>query len=125
MATPAVAKARIGGRTAGPSTFSTRPSHWIASEPPATNAAPTTPPIRAWEELEGSPKYQVSRFQVIAPRSPANTTVRVIVELSTMPLAMVAATDRLRNAPMKLRIPDTATAIFGLSAPVAIEVAIA
>ena len=36
------------------------------------------PPISAWLELDGSPKYQVIRFQVIAPTSPASTTSRVI-----------------------------------------------
>ena len=47
-----------------------------ASGPSATNAAPTTPPISACEELDGSPKYQVMRFQAIAPIRPAEDDLR-------------------------------------------------
>ena len=38
------------------------------SSPDCASAAPTRPPIRACDELEGSPNHQVSRFQAIAPR---------------------------------------------------------
>ena len=38
------------------------------------SAAPTRPPISACEDDDGRPKYQVVRFQVIAPTRPANTT---------------------------------------------------
>ncbi len=108
--TAATAIATSGARTAGMSTFATTPDIRTADAPPDTNAAPTTPPISACEELDGRPRYQVSRFQVMPPINPAKTTVSVTAELSTMPLAMVAATDRLRKAPTKLRIPDNATA---------------
>src|SRR5262249_58109503 len=37
-------------------------------------AAPAYPPISAWEELVGSPRYQVIRFQETAPTRPASTT---------------------------------------------------
>ena len=60
------------------------------------------PPISAWLELDGSPRYQVIRFQVIAPTRPASTTSSVIVAGSTMPLAIVAATLIETNAPAKL-----------------------
>ena len=93
--------------------------------PPATKAAPTTPPMRACEELDGNPKYQVSRFQRMAPTRPANTTVSVMSPLLTMPLAIVAATERESSAPTKLRAPASRTATRGRRAPVAIEVAIA
>ncbi len=43
---------------------------------PDATAAPTRPPIRAWEDDEGSPKYQVTRFQLIAPSRPAITITR-------------------------------------------------
>ena len=39
--------------------------------------APTRPPISACDDDDGSPKYQVSRFQPIAPISAANTTTRL------------------------------------------------
>ena len=71
------------------------------------------------------PKNQVSRFQVIPPARPANTTVSVTRLVSTRPLAIVAATASDRNAPTRLSTPDIATATRGSSAPVAIEVAIA
>jgi hypothetical protein len=71
------------------------------------------------------PSSQVSRFQMIPPDRPAATTVSVTTCVSTRPLAMVAATASERNAPTRLSTPDSATAIRGGSAPVAIEVAIA
>jgi hypothetical protein len=45
--------------------------------PTAASIAPITPPIRAWEELDGSPYAHVMRFQLIAPIRPANTIVWV------------------------------------------------
>jgi len=33
----------------------------------AATAAPHRPPIRAWEEEEGRPRYQVTRFQTMPP----------------------------------------------------------
>src|SRR6476469_968303 len=40
----------------------------------AASAAPTSPPIRACDEDDGRPKYQVIRFQAIAPTRAAKTT---------------------------------------------------
>src|ERR1700755_297674 len=45
--------------------------------PEAARVAPTRPPIRACDEEEGRPKYQVIRFQTIAPATPAKTTPRL------------------------------------------------
>ena len=72
-----------------------------ASGPAAAKAAPTTPPMSAWEELDGRPKYQVIRFQEIAPISPAKTTVGVIAPELTTSEATVAATASEMNAPAK------------------------
>src|SRR5512132_3674151 len=116
-------KARTGARTAGISTLPISPAANTASEPADANAAPTTPPIRAWEELEGRPKYQVARFQKIAPTRPAKTTVGVITFPSTTSLATVAATAKEMNAPAKLNIDAYATAIRGGIACVEIDVA--
>ena len=58
---------RIIGMTTLPST-----TDQLAVTPPAM-AAPTRPPIRAWEEEEGRPKYHVMRFQAMAPIRPAIT----------------------------------------------------
>jgi hypothetical protein len=87
--------------------------------------APITPPMSACDELDGMPNSQVTRFQVIPPARPAATTVSVTSLVSTRPLAIVAATASDRNAPTRFRTPDMPTATRGLSALVAIEVAIA
>src|SRR4051794_39790563 len=123
IARPATAKARMGAISAGTTTLPSRPSPSIADAPSATNAAPTTPPISACEELAGRPKYHVRRFHPIAPISPANTIVIVIASELTMPLATVAATSCEMNAPTKLRIAAIVTAVRGGSARVEIEVA--
>src|SRR5262249_45331320 len=107
----------------GTSTLETIPSPWIAPAPTATNIAPTTPPIRAWELLDGSPKYQVTRFQTIAPTRPAKTIVVVTSLWSTMSLAIVEATSSDRKAPTKFSTAAGATATRGLSGRVEIEVA--
>ena len=45
-------------------------SKYTASGPSATSTAPTIPPMSACDELDGSPKYHVIRFQAIAPDQP-------------------------------------------------------
>ena len=70
MAKPS-AKPTNGETSIGIRTLSTTVAQ-LTKAPPAM-AAPTRPPIRACEEDDGSPKYQVIRFQVIAPSSPAIT----------------------------------------------------
>src|SRR4249919_501937 len=109
--------------TAGIRTFPTSPSTSTASGPAAATAEPTTPPINACEELEGRPKYQVIRFQEIAPINPAKTIVGVITAESTTSLATVAATEIEMKAPAKFSSEATAIATEGRAAPVEIEVA--
>ena len=101
----------------------TSPSASTAEVPTAATAGPTTPPISAWEELEGRPKYQVIRFQLIAPIRPAKTIVGVITSGLTTSVATVAATESERKAPTKLRIAAIAIATRGGAAPVEIVVA--
>jgi hypothetical protein len=125
MAMPAAQKASKGATSAGMTTLSTSPSPCTASAPAATNAAPATPPMSACDELEGSPAYQVRRFQAMAPMRPAKTIVVVTAPASTMPLATVAATSSEMNAPTKLRTAAIATAARGESARVETVVAIA
>ena len=52
----------------------TRPLAISAPDPALATAAPTMPPTRACEELEGMPKYHVMTFQVIAHVRAPNTT---------------------------------------------------
>src|ERR1700733_1114767 len=100
-----------------------------AELPTDANDAPISPPISAWLELDGIVKYQVIRFQVIAPINAASTTASPsmppVADAGTIPLAIVVATLIEMNAPTKLSVAEIITATTGLSAPVAIDVAIA
>src|SRR3954466_14484342 len=120
---PATANASTGAISAGTTTFPSSPLPSIADEPSATNAAPTTPPISACDELDGSPKYQVARFHMIAPIRPANTIVGVIESAFTMPFATVAATASEMSAPAKLGGAGTVRGPRGGTAGVEIAVA--
>src|SRR3954469_23428191 len=106
-------------------TLSRIPIHFTDS--PAASAAPTRPPIRACEDDDGRPKYQVTRFQVIAPISAANTICRpsVPVGVSMMPLPTVAATFVEISAPARLATAAMASAALGVSALVETAIAIA
>src|ERR671931_1418335 len=118
-----ITNATTGATIAGISTFPSTPSPITASAPAAAKAAPTTPPISACEELDGSPKYQVMRFQAIAPIRPAKTTVGVIASELTTSDATVAATASEMNAPAKFSAAAYATARRGAIARVEMEVA--
>src|SRR3954452_9304951 len=102
-------------------TLSTTPLHSTVLE--EARAAPTRPPIRACEEDEGSPKYQVTRFHAIAPTRPAKMIVVVTAVADTIPWATVAATLSDMKAPTKFRIAAKPTANRGDMARVEMEVA--
>src|SRR4029079_5143280 len=93
----------------------------------ANRVAPTSPPNSACEDEEGSPKYQVSRFQPIAPITPAKTTPRLARPGGrlTRPSPTVLATLAPKWAPTKLPSAAMSSATPGVSARVEIEVAIA
>ena len=57
----------------------------MALKPALATAAPAYPPNSACDELVGSPKYHVIRFQMIAPMSPARITENVTTSRSTIP----------------------------------------
>src|SRR3954451_6171303 len=122
---PAATKARMGATRAGTITLSMRPSPSTALDPAAANVAPTMPLISACDEDDGSPKYQVARFQKIAPIRPAKTIGSVMKSGLTMPLAIVAATSMERNAPTKFSAEASVTATRGAIARVEIDVATA
>src|SRR5579863_4539672 len=69
--------------------------------PEAATTAPQSPPIRAWEELEGNPNHQVSRFQAMAATMAQVSTGMVATWLSTKPEEMVAATALPQKAPSR------------------------
>lgn len=98
----------------------------MTSVPPAS-AAPTIPPNNACEDDEGSPKYQVTRFQVIAPISAAK---RIPIPfdpsgVSISPSLTVLATPEPRNAPARFITAAIASAARGVSARVETDVAMA
>ena len=85
-------------------------------------ADPTRPPISAWDELDGSPKNQVTMFQAIAPSRPAKTSRRDRLRVDEA-LRDRAATSSEMNAPTKLS-SDAKRRRRGLIARVEIAVAI-
>ena len=59
MAAAAITKATSGEATMPTAALVTLP-HEIAARPPAAMPAPTRPPMTAWLEDEGMPRYQVT-----------------------------------------------------------------
>lgn len=114
-----------GAAIAGISTLVTTVPPLTPLTPTEAIVAPTSPPMRACEELEGRPISQVSRFQRMAPTSAAKMTSGVMPDSVTMPLEIVLATSTDRNAPTRLSTADMATAVLGFRAPVEMVVAIA
>ena len=122
-----------GERTAGTIILDRTPIHCTPSKPIATIAEPIRPPNRACDEDEGRPRSQVKTFQRMPPTRPVKTmsisaepsVVTSIRSRFTMPLPTERATSTERNAPTRFRDADSATAVLGFSAPVAMEVAIA
>ena len=110
---------------AGMITLWTSVCHCTPSSPAAAMPAPTSPPIRACDELDGRPSHHVKRFQAIAPNRPASTVCIVTRLVSSTPLPTVVATAVVTNAPTRFATDATATAIRGESARVETEVATA
>ncbi|MCK7531509.1 MAG: hypothetical protein MZV63_10975 [Marinilabiliales bacterium] len=80
---------------------------------PAT-AAPTSPPTRVCDELEGKPYHQVTRFHVIAATRAEAITVRFITSGFITPFPIVVATfsGKIRKA-IKLKNAAIDTAATG------------
>src|SRR5215213_11969388 len=81
--------------------------------PAPTTTAPIRPPNRACEELDGRPTSQVTRFQTMAPTSPASTIGTVTRLSSKKPPEIVLATSVDRQAPIRLRTAARTTAVRG------------
>src|ERR1041385_5580831 len=80
--------------------------------------------MSACDELVGRPKYQVIRFQAIAPIRPHKITPWVTFSTCSMPLPMVEATAvPKKKAAMKLKNAAQITAYFGESTRVDTTVA--
>ena len=89
---------------------------WLASPTPMTD------PINVCELDDGSPKYQVPRFQMIAAVRRANTIAKPVPP-PTCRISSTGSSEMIPNAtvpvetrtPMKFHIPDQTTAICGAS----------
>src|SRR5688572_20567263 len=70
----------------------------------AATAAPHNPPINAWLELEGMPKYHVIKFQTMPPSNAQISTSLVIEKTfeSSRPEEIVFATAVPHMAPTRL-----------------------
>ena len=144
--------ATTGDATAGrmilpmtPSSLVPSPAQLTPFQPSEAMVAPIRPPNSACEELDGRLSSQVSRFQTMPPIRPANTiaskwswftrwagTAALVAvaglaaaSVLTTALVTVTATETDRKAPTRFATAEMATATFGFSAPVAIDVAIA
>ena len=63
-----------------------------APAPALAMAAPDKAPIRAWDELVGSPRYQVIKFHRTAPNRPLKIMGVSTTSNRTMPVPIVVAT---------------------------------
>src|SRR5438105_587278 len=124
MTTNAAVKPRRGENIRPWNVFSS-PPNWIALQPALATPAPTMLKISAWLELDGMPKYQVTRFQVIAAINAEMTSACVDSSGETIPLPTVVATAVPDNAPTKFSTPAMSTARPGDRTRVATTVAIA
>src|SRR5579859_426278 len=93
--------------------------------PALATPAPTRLKIRAWLELDGTPKYHVTRFHTMAATSAEITSAWVDTSGGMMPLPTVVATAVPDRAPAKFNTPAISTARPGDSTRVATTVAIA
>src|SRR5215204_3553039 len=102
-----------------------RPGTSTDCGPAPTTAAPTKPPIKAWEDDVGRPSHQVIRFHTIAPATPASRMCGVTAFESITPLPIVFATcvPSTANA-TKLKNAAHTTASLGESTRVETTVAI-
>ena len=145
--TPETMIATTGETRAGRITFPTTPSSLVPSptqltppNPRPAMVAPTRPPNRAWDELDGRLHNQVKRFHKMAPTRPDNTINSSPSPPSpsssgrgaptsswrfTTALVTVSATSTERKAPTRFSSAESITAVLGFSAPVAMDVAMA
>jgi hypothetical protein len=121
-------KPTIGEVSIGTITLGKRPvSHFKTDQsPPAVaRAAPQSPPMSAWLELEGSPSHHVIKFQTMAPSNAQRIVGMVITFGSTIPLPMVEATAVPMSAPVRLKKAARVIACRGVNTFVDTTVAIA
>src|SRR4030067_700782 len=101
-----------------------RPEGWIHPNPPASTADPNKPPIKAWDEEDGRPMYQVMRFQMTAANKAAGIACTGMAESagSPSPMVVTTATPKMKG-PAKWAAAARARATRGRIAPDEITVA--
>src|SRR6195952_2888396 len=114
--------------TTGDSTIASsaldNPLQTAADSPALARPAPSSPPIKAWELLEGMPSAQVTRFQTMAPIKAPKITRSSMMVGSMIPVPMVLATWRPNTAKAtKLKNAAQNTAYCGRSTRVETVVA--
>src|SRR5437764_14495813 len=67
------------------------------------SAAPQSPPISAWLELDGKPTHHVAIFQAKAAITAHSIVAMVTKLVSTKPFPMLHATAPPKRAPVKLK----------------------
>ena len=111
----------------GTTTFGQMPAfHFMTDQSPraVASAAPHSPPMSEWLELEGNPAHQVAMFQAKAAISAQSTVDIVTTFVSTRPLPIVDATAPPRSAPVRLKNAAIAMAWRGVRTLVETTVAI-
>ena len=104
---------------------SVNPPQWTPLVPAATRDAPTSPPTRACDELDGSPNHHVSRFHAIAAVTAAPTAVTVAsAGNSTTPPTVSATAVPTSSGPAKFPAAARISACPGRAARVATSAAI-
>src|SRR5947209_12956180 len=89
------------------------------------SAAPTSPPMSACDDDDGSPKYHVMRFHAMAPTTAANTTTSPsLVFGASMMLPTVSATFVDTNDPSRLNTAASPKAVLGVGGRGGTDVAI-
>src|SRR6266567_1636363 len=112
----------------GTITFGHTPAfHFITDQLPCAvaSAAPQSPPMREWLELEGKPNHQVAMFHANAAITAQSTVGIVTTSVSTRPLPIVEATAPPSSAPVRLKKAAIAIALRGVRTRVETTVAMA
>src|SRR5438067_11347430 len=127
---PSAARAKpAGGEMTSESTVFQNSEPLTPARPcAAAMAAPLNAPTSACVELLGSPRYQVMRFQAIAPISPAMITTRPTLKATIFPMVLDTLAWKkttVITAPARFSTAEIRTAIRGETARVETELAIA
>ena len=102
-----------------------QPLAMMAENPVFATAAPAYPPISACDDDVGRPSHHVTRSQMMAPSSPASTTVEstMVMSISPLPTVLAIAVPKT-NAATKFQNAAHTTAALGDSTRVETTVAI-